>query len=124
MQSHMTTLFDQWMDGDVSPEDFEFAEQRMPAYRTEMIGRTESIRASNAAAEQTYDAFGIRSRSWLSTQDDRTRDTHLEADGQSKPLGESFRVGGYDMDYPGDASHGAPPSEFINCRCTTIPDVE
>ena len=30
---------------------------------------------------------------------------------------ERFKTGGYDMLFPMDGEHGAPPEEIINCRC-------
>ncbi len=43
MQQHLTTLFQQWMAGNVPAEDFEWYRQRLPPHRTENIVRTETI---------------------------------------------------------------------------------
>lgn len=55
-------------------------------------------------------------KTWLATPDERTRDTHEEADGQTVPLNENFRVGLSSLPYPGFPF--APAEEVINCRCT------
>jgi hypothetical protein len=39
-------------------------------------------------------------------------------DGQTVGLHESFDVGGYAADHPGDPS--LPPSESIQCRCAIV----
>lgn len=124
MERRLGTMFDQWMRGDVPADQFAWYSERMPQYRREMIARTETMRASNAGSYEIYDVAGVQSREWLATGDNRTRETHLMANGQVKPMGIPFIVGGYPMMYPGDASMGAPPGEFINCRCTIIPVVE
>jgi uncharacterized protein with gpF-like domain len=98
---------------------------RMPDFslrRATLIGRTEIIAASNAGSVLGAQASGIPTRKvWLATQDDRTRDLHLAVDGQKVPnLETPFNVGGDAMQYPGDASLGAAPSNTINCRCTVI----
>lgn len=90
-------------------------------WRAEMIARTETIRAYNAGSQKIFSDWGLEEKEWSSAHDDRTRPTHLAADGQTVAIGKSFTVGGYKMDYPGDASHGAPPDEFINCRCSLLP---
>ncbi|OFW78889.1 MAG: hypothetical protein A2201_07760, partial [Alicyclobacillus sp. RIFOXYA1_FULL_53_8] len=82
MQKNLTTLFDQYMHGNLTPDDFEWFEERMPAYRTEMIARTETLRASNAGSNQIYKDWGSEKKEWLSTRDNRTRPDHAEADGQ------------------------------------------
>lgn len=132
MQKHLEELFEQYMDGDLSAEDFAWFSERMPPHRTEMIARTETIRAAGAGAQNHFKEWGVQKRAWLATNDDRTRPTHVEA-GQTYgrngsigplPMDEPFVVGGYEMMHPGDASRGAPPEEFIDCRCTIIPIVE
>jgi len=90
-------------------------------YRAEMIARTETIRAYNAGSQKIFSDWGLEEKEWSSAHDDRTRETHLAADGQVVKVNKSFTVGGYKMDFPGDASHGAPPDEFINCRCSVLP---
>lgn len=57
---------------------------------------------------------------WLSMRDDKVRDTHREADGQVVRYGDLFDVGGSQMQFPGDDSHGADVSEIANCRCDAI----
>ncbi len=121
MQERLGQTFEQWMDGDLSAEDFAWLEDRMPAYRRELISRTETCRSSNAGTNALFGEWGVEQREWLATRDDRVRDTHAEADGQVRGLEEAFSVGGYEMMYPGDASMGAPPEEFVSCRCTIMP---
>lgn len=55
---------------------------------------------------------------WRTILDGRERKTHRDADSQRVPILKPFRVGGYEMQYPRDDSHGAPPSEIVNCRCS------
>jgi hypothetical protein len=61
--------------------------------------------------------LGKEQRSWLTIGDGKVREAHAQANGQIRPTGEPFDVGGYKMQYPGDASLGAPLSLIINCRC-------
>ncbi len=60
---------------------------------------------------------------WHATQDDRTRDSHAEMDGQEVAMGESFITGnGNALEFPGDPN--GPPEEVINCRCWREPSVD
>lgn len=54
-------------------------------------------------------------RQWRSRRDDRVRPTHRVADGQIRPLGEPFEVGGHQLRFPGDPK--GEPSETWGCRC-------
>lgn len=128
MRDHLEDIFEQWMSGDLSPEDFEWFEQRMPDYRRENISRTETMRASNAGSHNLYKSWdpGLY-KEWLATADNRTRDDHLDAwqryrEGGAPgpiPLDEPFIVGGEPMMYPGDPSASAKQVCF--CRCTELP---
>lgn len=90
-------------------------------YRTERIARTETIRAYNAGSNALFSDWGADSKEWSPAMDDRTRESHADAAGQVVGIDEMFSIGGYDMAYPGDAENGAPPSEFVNCRCSVLP---
>lgn len=85
--------------------------------RTETIGALNSGRAGafRAVAEETGSQF---EKIWLSTVDDRTRETHVDADGQRVPVDQAFIVGGFELDYPGDPD--GPGEEVIQCRCTML----
>ena len=89
--------------------------------RATMIARTEVVSASNAANHYAVAGQVDTSRFvrvWLATRDDRTRDTHKEADGQRQPWGTPYKVGDSELMFPGDPSLGAEAEEIINCRCT------
>lgn len=63
-------------------------------------------------------AQGFTRKRWVTMHDDRVRETHAAADGQTVGLDEPFIVGGYPMMHPGDRN--APVGETINCRCVTV----
>lgn len=87
--------------------------------RARMIARTELVGISNAgslAAARLSEA--AEWKTWLATNDARTRDAHAKASGQTVRLDDTFTVGGEDMDYPGDPSASA--ANVINCRCAWL----
>lgn len=100
---------------------------RLLALRGEMIARTESLTAMNAAREEGYRqaiaAGDLLSENvvgtWGATGDSRTRHTHAAMSGQEKPFGQPFQSpSGALMLFPGDTSLGAGPEEIIACRCS------
>lgn len=90
---------------------------RESAIRT---ARTAVTGAQNAGRQDSYAAaekMGIKVRKrWIATKDSHTRRTHGIADGQTVDQDQPFRVGGYDLMFPGDPS--GPAHETYNCRCT------
>lgn len=50
---------------------------------------------------------------WISTPDDRTRESHLAMDGEEADVDEAFSNG---CQFPGDGD--GPPEEVWNCRCS------
>lgn len=125
MQKHLETLFQQYMDGGLSPEDFEWFSERMPAYRRELIARDQTLRASNAGTNELFQAWGVPRQEWLTTLDGRQRDTHASMNGQTVAVGQPFTLpSGAQLVYPGDGSMGAALADIIQCRCVALPVVE
>jgi hypothetical protein len=95
--------------------------------RARTVARTETIGAVNAGvfrgaeldAEERGDVAPVKV--WISTDDSRTRPTHVEADKQRTLLRSPFQVGGARLLFPGDPT--GPAQEVINCRCTILPVV-
>lgn len=93
--------------------------EKIIPHRSEVIARTEIISASNMGSQAGAMASELpMEKEWLSTRDERTRDDHLEADGQTQDLDEPYEVGGEKFMFPGDSSLGASPENIIQCRCT------
>jgi uncharacterized protein with gpF-like domain len=76
---------------------------------------------ANAGSFQLFKDWDVQEKEWGATTDDRTRDSHEQANGQVVGIDDFFVVGGSNMMYPGDASHGAPRKEYISCRCAVLP---
>lgn len=91
--------------------------------RATKIARTEVLSAVNATSHFVMGKFigGSNMRkSWLATNDKRTRHTHLAANGQGQEYDTPFEVGGSKLMFPGDTSLGAAGKEVIACRCTVL----
>lgn len=90
--------------------------------RAMTIARTEmhaALEAGSYAQAKLVDPTGTKT--WLATEDDRTRPTHVVADGQSATIDGTFSVGLSKLRYPGDPLGAA--NETINCRCTATYDL-
>jgi hypothetical protein len=86
-------------------------------YRSLLIARTEIASAANGALFAGAVQSGVATHKvWLTAADDRVRDTHGAAAGQTVLVSASFVVGGASLRYPGDSN--GPAKEVINCRCT------
>jgi len=88
----------------------------MSETRAARIARTEATPAANFGKMQAFRRAGARTKWWLSQRDERVRLDHVDADGQVRPLGEPFVVGGELAMFPGDPN--LSPGNRINCRCT------
>ena len=79
--------------------------------------RTMVTGAENKGRQDSYaraEADGIiLERTWIATNDSRTRHSHAVLDGETKPIDTPFSNG---LMYPGDPS--GSPEETWNCRCT------
>lgn len=93
----------------------------MTVARTETMGAVNAgiFRSAELEAEQRGDPAPFKV--WLSTEDNRTRPTHVTADQQRTLLSSPFVVGGAQLMFPGDPR--GPAAEVINCRCSMLPIV-
>ena len=84
--------------------------------RALVIARTETTTASNYGHLLTAETLEILTeKKWIATEDNRTRRSHLIADGLKVAKDEKFEIGSSLMNAPGDAT--APAKEVVNCRC-------
>ncbi|MEV5047360.1 phage minor head protein [Streptomyces griseoincarnatus] len=85
--------------------------------RRERTAATEATRAWNTATLEAARALTGPDRplvkQWRTRGDRKVRHAHDQLDGQLRLLDEPFRVGGHDMDAPGDPT--APASLVVNC---------
>jgi uncharacterized protein with gpF-like domain len=77
------------------------------------------FRGAELEAERRGDPAPFKQ--WISTDDTRTRPTHVEADKQRTLLSSPFVVGNSQLQFPGDPR--GPAAEVINCRCSILPIV-
>jgi HK97 family phage portal protein len=82
-------------------------------YRATMIARTETVGAYSAASHAAALEAGAVRKTWLSTDDKRTRRTHKAAQGVTVPMNKRFEV--TQSRWPADPA--APANQSIQCRC-------
>lgn len=97
-----------------NPEAFDVRVWRVTRWASVFTVNHATMWAGRAALNDP-DVDGVYTE-WVTMDDDRVRETHREADGQTVPIGEPFDIGGYPMLFPGDSQH-APLDEVMNCRC-------
>jgi HK97 family phage portal protein len=77
------------------------------------VARTTIASAAGYGQREAAKQSGIvKTHKWISSRDDRVRDSHQRVDGEESPIDEPYTNG---LMFPGDPSGDA--SEVINCRC-------
>lgn len=85
-------------------------------YEAERIGRTETLKAQgHANYMRLLNNDTVEYKQWIATDDERTRDSHSEQNGQITTVDGTFENG---CQYPGDT--GADIEEWVNCRCDLV----
>lgn len=98
--------------------------QRYIKFRSEVIGRTEALRAVHEGNEEAYRqaiesgeiAAEDLERKWVTRLDGRERKTHEFLNGQKRGWGDSWETRHGIIRYPGDPE--APAVETVQCRCS------
>ena len=91
---------------------------QLETWEAKRIARTEIHNSHNQGIMKTYEAVDVSYTQWVAANDDRTRESHLELDGEIIPMGGTYSNG---LQYPGDTSGDI--EEWINCRCSNAPFV-
>ena len=92
--------------------------EQLKTWEATRIARTEIHNAHNEGIMKSYETLGVEYTQWVAASDDRTRESHVEIDGEIIPFGGTYSNG---LAYPGDTS--GPIEEWINCRCSNAPFV-
>lgn len=89
---------------------------RTSSVRNARTMTTEAENGGRLASMHEAEELGLEyEKTWMSTHDDRTRESHALMDGETVPLDEPFSNG---LMYPADPS--GPPEEVYNCRCSMV----
>jgi len=90
----------------------DFYTDRSP-YKAMRVARTEVAQSAGFAQHESAIQSGVMKKHiWLSSRDDRVRDSHAVIDGEEKPINEPYSNG---LMFPGDGA--GDPAETIQCRC-------
>ncbi|MEU6496437.1 phage portal protein [Streptomyces sp. NPDC046984] len=82
-------------------------------FRATMIARTETVGGYNQASFLAALDAGATRKTWLATDDQRTRETHRQENGRSAAMNKRFTL--TKSRWPADPT--APAAQSIQCRC-------
>ena len=83
--------------------------------RARTVAQPEAIKAANTARYYAAILAGMTKKTWRTVGDNKVRDWHRVANGQTVPILGSFTVHGESLRYPGDPK--GTVGNIIRCRC-------
>lgn len=91
--------------------------------RSLLIAQQETARASTFAVNESMKQGGVEEKEWLSTRDDRVRESHQALDGQRVPVDDNFTspVTGNSGPHPTELGD---PQDDLACRCVALAVVQ
>ena len=96
----------------------EIAQEKSPQdrYRVKRIIDTEAHEDLESGKRTAAKQSGLRTKTWVTQQDSKVRDTHQKVHNKTLPIDKKFKVGKGKAMYAGDPN--LPVGERVNCRCT------
>lgn len=89
------------------------------SYRTARTLTTQCENKGRIDRMENLSEQGLKmQKTWISTDDERTRESHVLMDGETVDIDEPFSN---DLMYPADPD--GDPSEVYNCRCTMVTEI-
>jgi SPP1 gp7 family putative phage head morphogenesis protein len=89
------------------------------SYRTARTLTTQCENKGRIDRMENLSEQGLKmQKTWISTDDERTRESHALMDGETVDIDEPFSN---DLMYPADPD--GDPSEVYNCRCTMTTEI-
>ena len=99
-------------------EDIQEAFNTLTENEAERIARTETLKAQGSATyNRLINNSNVEYFQWLSTDDDRTRESHIELNGEIT-YADGTGIFSNGLRFPGDTNGDI--EEWINCRCTLV----
>lgn len=86
--------------------------------RAVLIAQNEANTVMNGADFFNAKKSGKTHKQWIAQLDEKTREWHMEVDGDFIPIDDRFKVGKEEMRFPHDPLASA--ENIVNCRCTCI----
>lgn len=120
-QSIMTILLDGYKSGkgiNYVANELNRRFDQLTTWESKRIARTEIHNSHNTAVHDSYKEMDIEYTMWIASDDERTRESHLEINGEIIPIGNEYSNG---LKFPGDTDGDI--EEWINCRCSNAPYV-
>jgi hypothetical protein len=109
-------------DGLSYREIAKYIKQKTPIltmYRAARIARTEIHTGVNTSIHESVRVTNrVKEKEWIAAMDIRTRQTHMDADGERVGMEEMYMDTGEPLRFPGDPNGSA--ENIINCRCSEI----
>lgn len=94
--------------------------ETVATYETQFMAEaTKQTEADVLAVASVAVGAAIMKKKWNTMLDEKTRDSHVLADGQVRRVIEGYTVQGQTLMFPGDMSHGATLDNVIHCRCSS-----
>ncbi len=122
IRARLADLYERGIRGDDAVKDLREYMDGLESWDIRRLARTEINSAQSEAADITMHDYGAQYKRWESAGDDgRTRESHLDLDGQITAIDDPFisELTGLRIMRPHDP--GADVSEIVNCRCREVP---
>ena len=93
-------------------------------WRARLWAKNESVWTDSYGQNEAFkETEFVDMKGWLSAFLPTSREDHMAASDQEVGVNESFKIGRYMQEFPGDGSQGAPVEETIQCMCSIYPVV-
>ena len=114
--------------GTIAITETQFSSEKVKQIEAAIVSRKGALDPLSAGSSQLItgriQGDPEATKEWAAILDNLTRDAHVIADGQKRPINDPFTVDAEFLMEPSDSSLGASAGNTINCRCSALYDTK